>query len=54
MSLQQPLRIVAVRLVESPVAAKIHAGGRRLVEFFARTGRKAEYRQNYDSHPAIL
>jgi len=37
LGLDQSLRIVAVRFVELPASAKIHAGGRRLLKLFART-----------------
>src|SRR6185437_12955271 len=46
--LDQALRIVAVRGIEAPAAAEIHARRRRLVELFARTGRETQHGQKQD------
>jgi hypothetical protein len=53
--LNQALWIVAIRLVELPVTAKIDIGGRRLRKLVARTCRETHHRQNHaTSHGAIL
>jgi hypothetical protein len=51
----QALRFVAIRFVEFPMAAEIHARGRPLFELFARTRCNTKHRQGHDdSHPKIL
>jgi hypothetical protein len=53
--LNQALRIVAIRLVELPVAGKIDIGGRCLRKLVACTCRETHDRQNHaTSHGAIL
>lgn len=55
LSLDQALRIIAVGCIEIPAAAEIHAGGRRLLELFARTSGKAHHGEYDDkTHAAIL
>jgi hypothetical protein len=55
LGLDQSLWIIAVRFVQFPASAEIHAGGRRLRKLFARTRCETHHRHNHDEpHPAIL